>query len=157
MTKRKPADQKLKPGRKTVYRPEYCAEVVRLGKQGLSRVEIADKFDVVRMTLENWAAAHPPFLAALTRADEAAEALHTRLGRDGMAQRDFNAAVWKKMMECRWRENWTTINRNELTGKDGEPIRVAHSRAASLIDDLAAEVAAAVDSATESDDAAADA
>ena len=43
------------------------------------------------------------------------------MGFDGMTSREFNAPVWKKTMEARFRDDYT--ERKEYTGKDGGPIQ----------------------------------
>ena len=54
--------------RPTDYQPSYCEDVIALGKQGKSKAQMAAHFDVSRQTIDNWAAANPEFLEALTRA-----------------------------------------------------------------------------------------
>ena len=94
-------------GRPSKYDPAYCERVIMLGKSGWSRAEMADDLDVDRQTLNNWADAHEEFLAALSRADTAAQAWWEREGRDGMKADKFNAAVWKKTVEARFRDDYT--------------------------------------------------
>lgn len=94
-------------GRPTDYKPEYCDQVVELGKIGFSPAQIAAHFDVARDTLNNWAEAHPEFLAASNRAKVHAQAWWEAKGMDGMEKPGFNAAVWKKSMEARFREDYT--------------------------------------------------
>lgn len=100
-------------GRPTSYEPAYCEQVIELGKAGKSRVQMAAFFDVSRQTIENWAAAHPEFLAALSRADAHCQAWWEDKGMTGMESPGFNAAVWKKSVEARFRDDYT--ERREVT------------------------------------------
>ncbi|AEY69675.1 putative terminase small subunit [Brucella phage V_19] len=105
-------------GRPTLYRPEYCETVIELGKQGDSLAQMAAHFDVSRQTIENWASDHPEFLAALSRAKVHCQAWWEKAGREGMflGGGGFNAAVWKKSMEARFREDYTERQEVHQTG-----------------------------------------
>lgn len=94
-------------GRPTAYDPAYCEQVVELGKAGKSKAQMAAQFDVSRPTIDNWAAAHPEFLEALSRAEAHCQAWWEDKGADGMEKPGFNAAVWKKSMEARFRDDYT--------------------------------------------------
>ena len=104
-------------GRPSQFKPEYCKQVVKYAGQGMSLTEIADKFDVSRTTLDNWAEQHDEFLEALTRATTAAQAWWERAGREGMIADKFNAAVWKKTMEARFRDDYTERREIDHSGK----------------------------------------
>lgn len=93
--------------RPTVYDPAYCDQVVDLGKQGKSKAQMAAAFDVSRQTIDNWGAAHPEFLEALMRADAHCQAWWEDQGQLGLSAQGFNAAVWKKSVEARFREDYT--------------------------------------------------
>jgi transposase-like protein len=94
-------------GRPTTYKPEYCERVIELGKEGKSRVQIAVELDVPRASLHDWAEAHPKFSAALTRAKECEQNWWETKGQQALDTRDFNAPVWKKSMEARFRDDYT--------------------------------------------------
>lgn len=94
-------------GRPSAYEPSYCDEVIDLGKAGKSKAQMAAHFDVSRQTIDNWAAAHEEFLEALSRADAHAQAWWEDKGMKGMEAPGFNAAVWKKSVEARFREDYT--------------------------------------------------
>lgn len=99
--------------RPTLYKPEYCDEVVELGKAGKSFAQMASAFDVSRQTIDNWATAHPEFLEALNRATAHCQAWWEDTGMSGMMSPGFNAAVWKKSVEARFRDDYT--ERKEVT------------------------------------------
>lgn len=105
-------------GRPTLYRPEYCETVIELGKQGDSLVQMAAHFDVSRQTIENWASDHPEFLEALSKAKAHCQNWWEKAGREGMflGGSGFNAAVWKKSMEARFREDYTERQEVHQTG-----------------------------------------
>ncbi len=94
-------------GRPSPYEPSYCDEVIDLGKAGKSKAQMAAHFDVSRQTIDNWAASHGEFLEALSRADAHAQAWWEDKGMKGMEAPGFNAAVWKKSVEARFREDYT--------------------------------------------------
>jgi hypothetical protein len=94
-------------GRPSTYDPSYCEQVVELGKAGKSKAQMAAHFDVARSTIDTWAAAHPEFSEALTRADAHCQAWWENQGQSGLTAPGFNAAVWKKSVEARFRDDYT--------------------------------------------------
>ena len=108
--------------RPTDYDPAYCEQVIEWGKQGKSKTWMAAQFDCTRQTLENWAAAHPEFLDAMTRAQAHAQAWWEDQGQIGMVGDKFNASVWSRSMAARFPADWREIKGTELTGKDGAPV-----------------------------------
>ena len=101
--------------RPTDYDSSYCEEVITLGREGKSKAQMASHFDVSRQTIDNWADAHPEFLEALTRAMAHCQAWWENQAQAGMFLQGFNAAVWKKSVEARFREDYT--ERQEQTVK----------------------------------------
>ena len=102
--------------RESDYKQEYCDEVVKLGKEGKSVAQMCAHFDICRQTIDNWAKANPPFLEALTRAKTHMQAKLEEMGFNGLTNREFNAPVWKKTMEARFREDYTERKEVENTG-----------------------------------------
>jgi hypothetical protein len=94
-------------GRPSDYSESYCDRVIELGKLGKSKAQMCAEFDVSRQTIDNWAEAHPEFLEALTRAMAHCQSWWEDAGQSGMEKPGFNAAVWKKSMEARFREDYT--------------------------------------------------
>jgi hypothetical protein len=101
-------------GRPSLYEPAYCDDVVELGKAGKSLAQMCAHFDISRQTIDNWALANPEFLEALSRAKVHAQSWWEDKGVTGMESDKFNAAVWKKSMEARFRDDYT--ERKEVTG-----------------------------------------
>lgn len=108
-------------GRPSEYDPNYCETVIDLGKQGYSPAQMCAHFDVSRQTIDNWAAAHPEFLEAFNRAKVHCQAWWEAKGQGGMELPGFNAAVWKKSMEARFRDDYT--ERKEIAGDPEAPIK----------------------------------
>lgn len=109
-------------GRPTKYRPEMCEQVVALGAQGASKVEIAFELGVTRNTLDNWAAEHPDFLSAITRAKEAEQVWWEREGRSNLKTQGYQSSMWSRSMAARfadWREKTAIVGGS----KEDEPIK----------------------------------
>lgn len=126
-------------GQPTKYKKEYCSEVVELGKQGKSVAQMCAHFDISRQTIDNWAAANPEFLDALTRARTHMQAVLEALAFDGLKNKEFNAALWKTTMQARFREEYT--ERKEISGPEGGPIEFAETapseKLKALLDNIA--------------------
>lgn len=102
-------------GRPSAYDPAFCDEVVALGKLGKSKAQMAAAFDVSRQTIDNWAVANEEFLEALSRAEAHAQAFWEDKGETNIDKPGFNAAIWKKTMEARFRDDYT--ERREVNQK----------------------------------------
>ena len=111
-------------GRPTLYRPEYCEQVLELGKAGKSLPQMAAFFDVDRTTLDYWEANIPDFSHALNRAKVHAQAWWEEKAADNLNADKFNGLVWKTTMQARFREDYTERRVQENTGKDGGPIQL---------------------------------
>ena len=108
-------------GRPTDYRQEYCEKVIELGRDGKSFAQMCSHFDIARSTIDEWARVHPEFSEALSRAKAHAQAWWEETGVKGMTADKFNAVVWKKSVEARFREDYT--ERQEVSGPSGGPIK----------------------------------
>ena len=98
--------EKRPVGRPSLYRPEYCEVVIKLGKEGCSPAEIASELDVDRATLGYWADQYQEFSSALTRAKIHEQAWWEKAGKAGMIADKFNAAVWTKSVTARFRDDY---------------------------------------------------
>jgi len=110
-------------GRPSLYKPEYCETVVELGKQGKSPAQIAARLGVDRVSLYDWASAHPEFSTALTRAKVEEQNWWEDVGQSALTADKFQASVWAKSMQARFREDYTERRENEHFGKGGGPIK----------------------------------
>ena len=115
---------KLKVGRPSKYTPKCCEEVLELGSQGATIAQISAHFGVGRQSIFDWAKANPEFSAALERCFELSQTWWELYGRSGQSNPGFNALVWKKTMEARFRNDYTERRENVLTGPNGEPIKI---------------------------------
>jgi hypothetical protein len=107
-------------GRPSSYKPEYCEQVVELGREGKSKAQIAAVLDVDRETIDNWAAKQPDFSRSVTRARELSLAWWEEQGQKGIWSREFNANAYSLQVRNRFPNDWR--ERQELTGKDGSPL-----------------------------------
>ena len=112
-----------KVGRPSKYRPEFCDTIISVGEEGGWLSEMAEACDVHRSTMDEWAATHPEFSEALTRAKQKAQAWFERSGRVGLTADRFNAALWSKQMSARHPDEYTERSKTEHTGKDGAAIQ----------------------------------
>jgi hypothetical protein len=102
--------------RPSKYDPAYCEQVIELGKQGMSIVEIACALGVHRETIEkNWPEKHPEFSEAFARARDESQAWWEKAGREGLTADKFNAQVWSRSMAARFPHDW---REKTLVGSD---------------------------------------
>ena len=134
-------------GRPTLYRTEYCEQIIEAMKTGLSASGFAGQIGVSRRAISQWAEVNPVFMHALACA-KAACALHwerlaLRAGEN--AREGGNVAIiifaLRNLAPADWAEKATVA----LTGDGSGPIRIEESREAlvqSVLDILAAHAAA---------------
>jgi len=127
-----------------------CEQVIELGRQGKSHVQIACALDVTRETLYQWAETHSDFSDAIKRARQLAQAWFEDVGQAGMTAQTFHASLWAKQVSCRFPDDYREVTRQELTGKDGQPIRVKRE-ASDFSDEELAAIAAGSGSRTSSE------
>jgi hypothetical protein len=110
-------------GRPSLYDPAYCDEVLRLGAEGCSVVEMAAEIGVARNTLETlWPEAHPEFMEALGAARLRSQAWWESQGRKNLATQGFQSSLYSRSMAARFPHDWREVKGTELTGKDGAPL-----------------------------------
>ena len=118
-----PALPKPHPGgRPSLYKPEYCAKVIELAKEGWSQTEIADELDVAKSQLNEWASRYPEFLNALSRAKTAEQRWWESTGRKALEKQGFNDRLWRTSMQARFREDYTErqIVQTDSPAQDGD-------------------------------------
>jgi transposase len=114
-------------GRPSLYDPAYCERVIELGKEGCSVVEMASDLNVARSTLEAaWPAEHPEFSEAFIAARAHSQAWWEGMGRKNLIMApgagQFQGSVWSRSMAARFPADWRESTKQEITGKDGEPL-----------------------------------
>ena len=114
--------EKRPVGRPSSYKPEYCDIVIAYGREGCSPAEIASRLDIDRTTLYDWGNHHEDFSTALKKAKTHEQEWWEKQGKIGLTSGKFNATVWTKSMQARFREDYT--ERTEITGKDGSAIEM---------------------------------
>lgn len=120
-------------GRPTAYDAAFCDEVVEHGAKGLGRAEIAFELGVCRQTIVNWEGAHPEFLDAMRRANDASLAWWERQSREGLTMgSNFNAGLWGKAMGGRFPAE-PYRERVEHSGDQGGPIKIDGEASAARI------------------------
>ena len=95
-----------KMGRPSLYKPEFCEQVIALGKQGKSITQIAAKLDVDKATVLRWKDEKEDFNTAMTRALTYSQDWWEDKAQTGLIDRNFNAALWKHCVTSRFREDY---------------------------------------------------
>lgn len=116
--------EKRPVGRPSKYCPEFCELAIEMGKLGYSPAMIAAEFDVDKASMYDWGAAHPEFSTALTRAKTFEQCWWERQGMSGLRSRDFNANLWIKSAQARFRDDYTERKETQLTGANGGAVQV---------------------------------
>ena len=116
--------QKRPTGRPSKYKPEYCEEIIELGKKGKSIAQMAAHFDVDKASIYRWAEEHEIFRTALARARAHSQTWWEDKAQDNMGSRDFNAQLWLKSVASRFREDYTERQQTEITGANGGAVQI---------------------------------
>lgn len=107
-TPRKRPEDRLKVGRPTDYKPEFCQKVIEMGKRGLSIAEVACALDKVRSTLWEWEQSFPEFSIAMDKYRENAEAWWCKSGHQNIDNKQYNSALYNIQMQNRFGWNKKT-------------------------------------------------
>lgn len=106
-----------KTGRKTMYQPEFCDEIIDLGRLGWSKVQCASHFNVLRQTLYEWRKQYPDFAEAMAIADEHAQAYWENVGHTGATTKTVDGTIWGKIMSARFKDDWREVKGVEHSGQ----------------------------------------
>lgn len=114
----------MSPGRPSKYDPSMCDEVIKLGKEGKSLVQMASALGVSRDTLHQWTRDEDKreFSDALVRAREESQAWWEEQNRLGLFSKDFNAAAFKVGAQARFPADYRDKQQIEHVGANGGPI-----------------------------------
>lgn len=117
--------EKRPVGRPSLYKPEYCEEVIALGKIGKSTEAIGAILGVGTKTLYNWRDQHEDFLHALDMAKEFELQWWEDIAQTHMIENKesdkINATIWSRSMAARFPKKYREQVKQEITGADGAP------------------------------------
>jgi transposase len=117
--------EKRPVGRPSLYKPEYCEEVIALGKIGKSTEAIGAMLGVGTKTLYNWRDENPEFLHALELAKEFELQWWEDIAQTHMIENKesdkINASIWSRSMAARFPKKYREQVKQEITGADGAP------------------------------------
>jgi hypothetical protein len=131
-----------KLGRTSLYKPEYCKQVIEMGKLGYSKEQMAAKLNVSWGSLDNWAKQSPEFLLAMRTAIQEELSYWEQLGLKHVLEmpgtQRLNGNVYNKIMAARFPAKYSERSKVELSGVDGAPIQLeAHaSLGAEILNDI---------------------
>lgn len=120
-------------GAPSKYREAYCNEIITHCESGKSLESFAAEIGVTRITLSNWAKAHPEFLIAAMKAKAKAKAKWENIlltlaetGTGNATAAIFGITNMSRQMDIELPDpDWVSPNQKiEHTGKDGGPIVV---------------------------------
>jgi transposase len=118
--------EKRPVGRPSLYKPEYCEEVIALGKIGKSTEAIGAILGVGTKTLYNWRDENPEFLHALELAKEFELQWWEDIAQTHMIENKesdkINASIWSRSMAARFPKKYRESTKTEITGADGTPL-----------------------------------
>lgn len=114
-------------GRPTVYKPEFCQQAIDLGAKGKSFTQIAAHFFVSKETLYRWIAEIPDFRDAMAQSRTLSQSHWEELGYKGMQDKSIDGSLYSRSMSARFPDDWSDRSKVELTGKDGESIKVENT------------------------------
>lgn len=113
-------------GRPADYKPEYCEQIIELGKQGKSIVQMACALGVVKQTLVNWANEHPEFLAAFNFAKQESQNWWETTGQIYLVEAPggpkINAGLYSRSMAARFPDDYREKQDLNLGGQPNNPI-----------------------------------
>lgn len=117
-------DQGTRPvGRPSAYKPEFCQEVINLGKAGKSITQIACALGVHKDTVYEWEKTIPEFSDALTRARQESQAWWEDQGQIGLTADKFQASLWAKQVSCRFPDDYREKQDLNLGGQKDNPVK----------------------------------
>lgn len=107
---KKPAPKKAPTpapvGRPSKYDPKYCAQIIKWGLEGKSRMYMCAMLEIDPQTMINWERAHPQFFDALGQALRLSQVWWEDKGQKGMETPGFNAPIWSRSMAARFPNDW---------------------------------------------------
>ena len=116
-------------GRPTIYKPEYCQQLIEHMAQGLSFESFAGIIGTCTQTIYNWLDKHPEFLEAKKQAFAQNRVFWEKAGLNGMfmggKDNPFNATVWVFNMKNRF--GWADKKETTVASQDDSKLVVEFS------------------------------
>lgn len=111
-------------GRPSKYDPAMCETVIKCGREGMGKAEMAAELGIAYSNFDRWQHEHPEFQDAVKEAVRQSQAWWEKMGRvstfggtDG-----FNATSYIFQMKNRFRADWNDTVKSEHSGPDGGAI-----------------------------------
>jgi hypothetical protein len=101
-----PAPRRKPLGRKSIYKPEYCALVEQWGKEGKSQSQMCSLLNIGRATFHEWKGSNEEFGASVTRAMEHAQAWWEGKAQKSLGKKQFQAQLWRYSMMGRFKDDY---------------------------------------------------
>ena len=111
-------------GAPTKYRPEMCQKIIDLGREGASITEMATKIGISRETFNVWRKDNEAFGKAVEIAVQEAQTWWEAKGREATfgGHPGFNATAWLFQMKNRFGQDYSDVQRTEISGPGGQPL-----------------------------------
>lgn len=121
-------DNPVPMGRPSKYDPSFCKAVVELGKKGKSFEQMASTLNISYRTLCRWRDEHEEFCHALEDAQACSLAWWEDQAQSYMVEihqgEKLNPSLWSRSMAARFPHRYSDKSKVELTGKDGEQLKI---------------------------------
>lgn len=108
-------------GRPTKYDPAFCQQVLEMGKEGASKVEMAGRLDIAYSNFDRWCSEHDEFQEAVKQAVRFSQAWWEQKGREATfgGVPGFNATSYIFNMKNRFKDDWRDKVETDHTSSDG--------------------------------------
>lgn len=108
-------------GAPTKYTPEFCQRVIAMGKEGMSKAEMALELDVPRSCFAQYEIDYPEFSEAVKTAVGFSQGWWEKNGRIATfgGHSGFNANAYSLNMRNRFKEDWQDKQHTEHSGGIG--------------------------------------
>ena len=125
-------DRKPSRGDRYPYDRKCCAQVEKLGADGLCAVEIRREIGIPRSVWKRWIEQFPEFAEAVDEADDAAQAYWLNIGRKSvMLGAGFSSNTYIFLMKNKWPKIYRDRQDHSISGPNDGPI-VSEIRAPDL-------------------------
>lgn len=113
-------------GRPTLYKEEYCEQVVELGKLGKSYEQISGELNIAVRTLYLWRDTYPEFMQAMEDAKGYEQSWWENQAQAYMLEHKdsskLNHSLWSRSMAARFPKKYANQVKAEVTGAEGAPL-----------------------------------